>query len=85
MSLTPEEFDDLLPVFERAYLKKYPTSKTLTGKALKRKVGVGRKGTLRTIEQKSLFTWSIRKDIPYKGSRVNCIEFLPFLRIIRFG
>jgi hypothetical protein len=23
-SLTPDEFEDLLPAFERAYLKKYP-------------------------------------------------------------
>ena len=31
-SLTPEEFDFLLPAFERAYLKVYPASKTRTGK-----------------------------------------------------
>ena len=54
-SLTPEEFNLLLPAFERAYLKKYAGSKTKTGQARKRKVGAGRKGSLASIEQKLLF------------------------------
>ena len=45
-SLAPEEFNLLLPAFERAYLKKYPASKTRTGKARVRQAGAGRKGAL---------------------------------------
>lgn len=41
-SLTPDEFEDLLPVYEKAYLKKYPVTKTMTGKTRKRKAGAGR-------------------------------------------
>ncbi|HEU0294801.1 MAG TPA: transposase family protein [Anaerolineales bacterium] len=63
-SLTPEEFNLLLPAFERAYLKKYPGSKTKTGKARKRKVGAGRKGSLASIEQKLLFALVYQKSYP---------------------
>jgi len=30
-SLTPEEFDFLLPAFEQSYLRTFPVSKTITG------------------------------------------------------
>lgn len=63
-SLPPEEFNLLLPAFERAYLKKYPGSKTKTGKARKRKVGAGRKGSLASIEQKLLFALVYQKSYP---------------------
>lgn len=63
-SLTPEEFDDLLPAFERAYMKKYPVSKTIAGKARKRKAGAGRKGSLDTIQQKLLFALVYWKGYP---------------------
>jgi hypothetical protein len=63
-SLTPEEFNLLLPAFERAYVKKYPGSKTKTGKARKRKVGAGRKGSLASIEQKLLFALVYQKSYP---------------------
>lgn len=63
-SLTPEEFEDLLPVFERAYLKRYPVSKTRAGKTRKRKAGAGRKGSLERIEQKLLFILVYQKDYP---------------------
>ena len=63
-SLTPEEFEGLLPVFERAYLKKYPASKTMTGKARKRKAGAGRKASLESIAQKLLFILVYQKDYP---------------------
>lgn len=66
-SLTPQEFDDLLPAFERAYLKKYPASKTKTGKARKRKVGAGRKGSLASIEQKLLFVLVYQKSYPLQS------------------
>ena len=54
-SLTLEEFDFLLPAFERAYLKAYPASKTMTGEKRERKAGGGRQGSLASIEQKLLF------------------------------
>ena len=63
-SLTPEEFDVLLPAFERAYLKKYPRSKTKTGSIRKRKAGGGRKGSLAGIEQKLLFALIYQKSYP---------------------
>ncbi len=66
-SLTPDEFDDLLPAFERAYRKTYPPSKTLTGKARKRKAGAGRKGSLDTIQQKVLFALVYQKGYPLQA------------------
>lgn len=66
-SLTPEEFDGLLPAFERAYLRKYPRSKTKTGNARKRKAGAGRKGSLAGIEQKLLFALVYQKSYPLQS------------------
>ncbi len=66
-SLTPEEFDDLLPAFERAYLKKYPSSKSMVGKERKRKAGAGRKGSLNRMEQKLLFALVYQKDYPLQS------------------
>ena len=66
-SLTPDEFEDLLPAFEKAYLKKYPASKTMTGKARKRKAGAGRKGSLASIEQKLLFGLVYQKGYPLQS------------------
>ena len=66
-SLTPEEFEDLLPAFERAYLKKHPMSKTMTGKKRKRKAGAGRKGSLESMEQKLLFALVYQKGYPLQS------------------
>jgi hypothetical protein len=66
-SLTPEEFVNLLPAFERAYQKRYPASQTLTGKSRKRKVGAGRKGSLENIEQKLLFILVYQKSYPLQS------------------
>src|SRR6266481_6034014 len=66
-SLTPEEFEDLLASFERAYLKKYPGSKTMTGKKRKRKAGAGRKGSLDSMEQKLLFALVYQKGYPLQS------------------
>ncbi len=66
-SLTPEEFEDLLAAFERAYLKKYPGSKTMTGKKRKRKAGAGRKGSLDSMEQKLLFALVYQKGYPLQS------------------
>ena len=54
-SLTVEEFEELLPAFEKAYLKKYPARKTKTGSTRMRQAGAGRKSSLDSIEQKLLF------------------------------
>lgn len=45
-SLTPDEFELLLPAFVRAYPRKYPDVQTKTGNERKRKAGAGRKGSL---------------------------------------
>ena len=66
-SLTPAEFEFLLPAFERAYQKAYPVSKTLTGKKRERKAGGGRKGTLASIEQKLLFALVYQKSYPVQS------------------
>ena len=66
-SLTPDEFDLLLPAFERAYLSKHPSSKTKTGKERKRKAGAGRKGSLASIEQKLLFALVYQKSYPLQS------------------
>lgn len=66
-SLTPDEFDLLLSAFERAYLSKYPASKTKAGKERKRKTGAGRKGSLTNIEQKLLFALVYQKSYPLQS------------------
>jgi hypothetical protein len=66
-SLTPDEFDLLLPAFERAYLGKHPASKTKTGTRRKRKAGAGRKGLLASIEQKLLFALVYQKSYPLQS------------------
>jgi hypothetical protein len=62
--LTPKEFKELLPVFERAYAKQYPTDTILTGKARKRKAGGGRKGLIDSSQQKLLFVLVYLKAYP---------------------
>ena len=66
-SLTPDEFEWLLPVFERAYLRKYPATKTKIGMPRKRKAGGGRKGALASIEQKLLFALVYQKSYPLQS------------------
>lgn len=66
-SLTPDEFDVLLPAFERAFLRKHPASKTKTGSERKRKAGAGRKGSLASIEQKLLFALVYQKSYPLQS------------------
>ena len=66
-SLTPDEFELLLPIFERAYLRKHPASQTKTGKERKRKAGAGRKGSLVNIEEKLLFALVYQKSYPLQS------------------
>ena len=63
-SLTPDEFLDLLPAFEQAYLKVYPASRTKAGKRRKRKAGAGRRSSLDGMEQKLLFALVYQKTYP---------------------
>ena len=62
--LTVKEFKRLLPTFGRAYERLYLSNKTHAGKARKRKVGGGRKGTLHSLEQKLLFALVYQKTYP---------------------
>ena len=66
-SLTSDEFELLLPAFERAYLETYPISQTKTGQERKRKAGAGRKGSLATIEAKLLFALVYQKSYPQQA------------------
>lgn len=62
--LTPKEFKLLLPAFERAYVRRYPASKTLTGTARQRQAGGGRKSALASSEQRLLFALVYLKAYP---------------------
>jgi hypothetical protein len=66
-SLTPDEFELLVPAFERAYLRRYPVSKTKIGSRRKRKTGAGRKGSLSSIEQKLLYALVYQKSYPLQS------------------
>lgn len=66
-SLTPEEFNVLLPAFERVYQRIYPVSKTMAGKKRIRKSGGGRKGALASIEQKLMFALVYQKSYPVQS------------------
>ncbi len=66
-SLTPEEFEYLLPAFEQAYGQVFPDSRTKTGQKRERKAGGGRKGALASIEQKLLFALVYQKSYPVQS------------------
>ena len=63
-SLTPKEFEALLPLFGEAYRRRYESNKTLAGRKRKRPVGGGRAGMLKTVEQKLLFILVYQKAYP---------------------
>lgn len=66
-SLTPEEFEYLLPAFEQAYQQVFPDTKTKTGQKRERKSGGGRKGALAGIEEKLLFALVYQKSYPVQS------------------
>ncbi len=66
-SLTPEEFEYLLPAFEKSYQHIFPESKTKAGQLRERKPGAGRKGALASIEQKLLFALVYQKSYPVQS------------------
>ena len=90
--LTPKEFRMLLPVFDEVYEYTRAEDRTQRGTVRQRTVGGGRKGQLRTPEQKLLFILVYQKTYPLQTllgevfelsqSRVNywVHHLLPLLR-----
>ncbi len=65
--LTPKEFQALLPAFERAYQRRYPAKKTLSGSPRQRRAGGGRKSVLDPPEQKLLLALVYLKAYPLQS------------------
>jgi len=63
-SLTPDEFQQLLPAFQGAYEKRYPYELTRTGTPRQRRPGGGAKGVLQHFEDKLLFILVYEKTHP---------------------
>ncbi len=63
-SLTPPEFDRLLPAFVRSYQRRYPADRTAAGQPRRRAPGGGRTGALRQPQQKLLFLLAYLKTYP---------------------
>jgi DDE superfamily endonuclease len=62
--LTLAEFEQLLPTFQAAYAKKYPSDRTLDGQARQRRAGAGAKGKLSSWTDKLLFILVYQKTNP---------------------
>lgn len=62
--LTVKEFRALLPAFEQAYQQRQPAAKTLAGRKRQRRVGGGRSGALKAMEQKLLLILVYQKTYP---------------------
>ena len=62
--LTPDEFQLVLPAFDRAYARRYPPRQTMTGTTRQRRTGGGRKSVLDSPEQKLLFALVYLKAYP---------------------
>ena len=62
--LTLDEFQQLLPAFQDAYEKRYPSELTRTGKPRQRRTGGGAKGVLQPFEDKLLFILVSQKTHP---------------------
>lgn len=62
--LTPKEFVELHRTFRKAYEQVHPKEKTGQGSQRQRQAGGGRKGQLRTTEQKLLFSLVYQKTYP---------------------
>ena len=66
-SLTPEEFEYVLPAFEKVYQQVFPDTQTKIGQTRERKSGGGRKGVRTSIEQKLLFALVYQKSYPVQS------------------
>lgn len=62
--LTLAEFEKVLPGFQTAYDKKYPSERTLAGQARQRRAGAGAKGKLRSAADKLVFILIYQKTNP---------------------
>lgn len=65
--LTPKEFQLLLPAFQRAYVRRFPSDHTLRGTVRQRKCGGGRKTSLDSPAQKLLFALVYLKTYPLQA------------------
>ena len=65
--LTHKEFEALHQAFRSAYVIGYSGDKTADGRIRKRQAGGGRKGQLRTTEQKLLFSLVYQKTYPLQA------------------
>ena len=65
--LTPVEFRELLPAFERAYLELYPVRLTLQGQPRRRVVGAGRHSRLDSSADKLLLLLVYLKTYPLQA------------------
>jgi hypothetical protein len=63
-SLSLDEFHQLLPAFQDAYVQRYPHELTRTGKPRQRRTGGGAKGVLQHLEDKLLFILVYQKTHP---------------------
>jgi hypothetical protein len=61
---TPRAFQSLLPAFQTAYERRYPSTLTLAGTRRQRHIGGGRKGSLDRPEQKLLFALVYQRTHP---------------------
>ncbi len=66
-SLTPPEFDHLLPAFVRSYERLYPPDRTAAGLPRRRAAGGGRTGVLEEPQQKLLFLLVYLKTYPLQA------------------
>jgi hypothetical protein len=62
--LLPQEFEELLPAFTRAYARTFPANKTQTGKPRQRRPGAGRTSVLQRSGDKLLFILVYQKTYP---------------------
>ena len=62
--LTVEEFEKLLPSFNRVYERSHPADRTVEGKKRQRKVGGGRSSELSKAEERLLFVLIYHKSYP---------------------
>ncbi len=62
--LTSHEFQELLPAFRRAYERVHPANRTTHNRLRRRATGGGRRGNLKSLEQKLLFILVYQKAYP---------------------